>query len=125
MRPVPKADNLPPSCAVVTKSGNLNFLEPSGPLQACNGTDFPLLPFTQFVETEYFSKLSTGGGLGPSKFVAQQKQIVLNNQTIMNFNLSEGQGRRLRVASGATAPGPSLEGAPRFRPVSLSSYIFR
>jgi hypothetical protein len=30
--------NLPPSCAVVTKSGNLNFLEPSGPLQACNGT---------------------------------------------------------------------------------------
>jgi len=31
---------LPPSCAVVTKSGNLNFLEPSGPLRACNGTDF-------------------------------------------------------------------------------------
>jgi len=30
---------LSPSCAVVTKSGNLNFLEPSGPLQACNGTD--------------------------------------------------------------------------------------
>ena len=39
-----KADNLPPSCAVVTKSGNLNFLEPSGPLQACNGTALPL-PF--------------------------------------------------------------------------------
>ena len=32
-----KADNL--ICAVVMKSGNLNFLEPSGPLQACNGTD--------------------------------------------------------------------------------------
>ena len=29
---------LPTSWAVVTKSGNLNFLEPSGPLQACNGT---------------------------------------------------------------------------------------
>jgi len=29
---VRKADNLPPSCAVVTKSGNLNFLEPSGPV---------------------------------------------------------------------------------------------
>jgi len=27
-----------PSCAFVMKSGNLNFLEPSGPLQACNGT---------------------------------------------------------------------------------------
>ena len=37
-----KADNLPPSCAVVTKSGNLNFLEPSGPVRACNGTDLPL-----------------------------------------------------------------------------------
>jgi len=24
------------------KSGNLNFLDPSGPLQACNGTAFPL-----------------------------------------------------------------------------------
>ena len=41
-RPVRKADNLPPSCAVVTKSGSLKFLEPSGPLQACNGTALPL-----------------------------------------------------------------------------------
>jgi hypothetical protein len=31
---------LPPSCAVVMKSGNLNFLEASGPLQARNGTAF-------------------------------------------------------------------------------------
>jgi hypothetical protein len=35
---------LPQFCAVVMKSGNLNFLEPSGPLQACNGTAIPL-PF--------------------------------------------------------------------------------
>jgi hypothetical protein len=35
---------LPPSCAVAKKSGNLNFLEPSGPIQACNGTALPL-PF--------------------------------------------------------------------------------
>ena len=34
---------LPPSCAVVMKSGNFNFLEPSGPLQACNGTALPFL----------------------------------------------------------------------------------
>jgi hypothetical protein len=32
---------LPPSCAVVMKSGNLNFLEPSGPLQACKGIGLP------------------------------------------------------------------------------------
>ena len=38
-----KADNLLPSCAVVTKSGNLNFLEPSGYLRACNGTALPTL----------------------------------------------------------------------------------
>jgi hypothetical protein len=29
---------LPLSCAVVMKSGNLNFLEPPGLSQACNGT---------------------------------------------------------------------------------------
>jgi len=41
---------LPPSCAVVTKSGNLNFLEPSGPLRACNGTlTFFLVLSTNFV----------------------------------------------------------------------------
>ena len=32
---------LPPSCAVVMISGKLNFLEPSGPLQACNGAALP------------------------------------------------------------------------------------
>ena len=37
-----KGDNLPPFCVVVTKSGNLNFLEPSGLLRACNGTALPL-----------------------------------------------------------------------------------
>jgi len=39
---VRKADNLAPSCAVVTKYGIFNFLEPSGPVEACNGTDLPL-----------------------------------------------------------------------------------
>jgi len=42
---VRKVDNLPPSCTVVTKSGNLNFLEPFGPVQAYKGTALPL-PFT-------------------------------------------------------------------------------
>ena len=42
-RPVRKADSLPPSCAFVTKSENLNFLEPSGPLRGCNGTDFVII----------------------------------------------------------------------------------
>ena len=51
-----KADNLPPSCAVVTKSGNLKFLEPSGPVQACNGT---ALPF--FLPMEI--SIATGNGM--------------------------------------------------------------
>jgi hypothetical protein len=34
---------LAPSCAVVMKFGNLNFLEPPGPLQACNGTALPYI----------------------------------------------------------------------------------
>jgi len=36
---------LPPSCGVVMKSGKLNFLEPSWPLQACNGTALPFICF--------------------------------------------------------------------------------
>ena len=35
-------------CAVVTKSGNLNFLETSGSLQACNGTDL-FLPLRAYL----------------------------------------------------------------------------
>jgi len=46
-------------------------------------------------------------------------------QEIMDRNCH--QRWHLRVASGATAPGPALEGALRFRPkvalLSLSSYI--
>ena len=83
---------LPPSCAVVMKSGNVNtsnaelnpifhllallgahlilhvswirvnFLEPSGPLQACNGTALPfLLKFKIYLSNLYvFYKLTCG-----------------------------------------------------------------
>jgi len=45
-----KADNLPPSCVVVTKSGNLNFLESFGLVQSCNGTALPLLLYGRHLE---------------------------------------------------------------------------
>ena len=48
---------LPPSCAVVMKYGNLNFLEPSGPLQACNGTALPLSTYMVY-ERDYTSSLA-------------------------------------------------------------------
>ena len=51
---------LQPSCAVVTKSGNLNFLEPSGPLRACNGTDLPLhLPFTYIRTADIYRNIAS------------------------------------------------------------------
>ena len=40
-----------PSCAVVMKSGNFNFLEPSGPLQACNGTALPLCTNSRYLHS--------------------------------------------------------------------------
>jgi len=51
---VRKADNLPPSC-VVTKSGDLNFLETSGSLQACNGTALPLIIGRSLVRSKLVS----------------------------------------------------------------------
>jgi len=45
-----KLTTLQPTCAIVMKSGNLNFLEPSGPLQARNGTALPF-NFTHYTRT--------------------------------------------------------------------------
>jgi len=48
-----KLTTLPPPYAVVMKSGNLNFLELSGPIQACNGTalHLPLPSISKTVST--------------------------------------------------------------------------
>jgi len=54
---VRKADNLPPSCAVVTKCGSLNFLEPSGPAQACNGTALPLRASLVSADSDNISRM--------------------------------------------------------------------
>ena len=45
-----------PSCAVVMESGNLNLLEVSRPVQACNGTALPLLLQT-YIRPLYFHKI--------------------------------------------------------------------
>ena len=60
-----KADKLPPSCAVVTKSGSLNFLlETSGPVQACNGTD---LPFIRRIRSLLSTAVEEGDGIAHIK----------------------------------------------------------
>ena len=44
------------------KSGNLNFLEPSGSLQACNGTDLPfILLLAQYCPGDKIEKNEMGG----------------------------------------------------------------
>jgi hypothetical protein len=49
---------VPPSCDVM-KSGNLNFLEASGPLQACNGSALPAVcVLLAFVSTKVHSLVS-------------------------------------------------------------------
>jgi len=57
------------------KSGNLNFLEPSGPFQACNGTALPLYALRYkpagrgvrfpMVSLEFFSDITLPVALWP------------------------------------------------------------
>jgi len=68
---------LPPSCAVVMKFGNLNFLEPSGPLQACNGT---ALPFFNIPHT-----------LGKVPGKAQSVLLLATSWTVRGSNPSEDE----------------------------------
>ena len=66
--------SLPPSCVGVTKSGNLNFLESFGPVQACNGTALPLpLPSIRFgTKTVRHKK---GEGTRESKIMGGSKDV--------------------------------------------------
>ena len=96
---------LPPSCAVVTKSGNLNFIKPSGPVQTCNRT---ALPFT------CFCRLSTA------------RPIVTYNSNTVISEMRHADGQSLHPhapfitcasdkRSGEYAV-PQLGKAPRYKP---------
>jgi hypothetical protein len=66
------------------KSGNLNFLEPSGPLQACNGTALPL-PFTSgYIVFIYFIVLDMCNGF---EFVRAGAPTV-GAKTCFNYQLN-------------------------------------
>jgi len=65
-----KLTNLPPSCAVVMKSGNFNFLEPSGSLQACNGTALPL-PLCPLVKGIINHKTVSSWGINRTNYFAK------------------------------------------------------
>jgi len=61
------------------KSGNLNFLEPSGPLQACNGT---ALPFTVQIILKYFIKPPLKFNYPPEKTPIDGRHAVSLKVTI-------------------------------------------
>jgi len=52
---------LPPFCAVVIISGNLNLLEPSGPLQACNGSATALVSYVTSLSITDVPRYGVGG----------------------------------------------------------------
>ena len=101
------------------KSGNLNFLEPSGRLQACNGTDLPLLETinkTSLVTFDVFTMVSlpcgpgssvstvTGYGLdGPrieSRWVARFSALVQTSPGAHSSSCKMGTGSFSGVKSG-------------------------
>jgi hypothetical protein len=68
---VHKADNRNTICAVVMKSGNLNFLEPSGPIQACNWTALPLpLLLTHLLKSGNLNFLEPSGPIQACNWTA-------------------------------------------------------
>jgi hypothetical protein len=71
-----RADNL--RVPIVLKSGSLNLLDPSGPLQACNGIALPFTMFLQHINTQI---------TWPVKFksYAQGKSCAWKNH-ILKFN---------------------------------------
>ena len=96
------------SCAVVMKSGNLNFLEPSGPLQTCNGTALPL-PFIHF-----YQRLSRPKGHSAVGRIMSRKN---SNDTIGN------RTRDLPVCSAVSQPTAPPR-TPEVIPVTTLTAVF-
>ena len=55
------------------KSANLNFLEPSGPLQACNGTDLTFTLFTYLLTYLHIYFIEQGPSWEANQFSASQE----------------------------------------------------
>ena len=83
-----KLTTLPACCALFVKSGKLNFLEPSGPLQASNGTALPL-PLTQlniyyYGLMVYFKLLLPATSFGSIYSSHFQAEILFIDKNIVN-----------------------------------------
>ena len=69
------------------KSGNLNFLEPSGPLQACNETALPLLLHEASVEPSRMLWKVEGFFFYFLLFVGQQREFTREKRRMTVFVL--------------------------------------
>jgi hypothetical protein len=71
---VRKADNLPPSCADIKKSGGFKLMESCAPVQACNGRAFLLKGMQQYC-------------FESSSFLPKLKVVLSSVITVHNFTL--------------------------------------
>ena len=90
---------LTPSCAVVMKSGNLNFLEPSGPLQACKRTAFFLFTRNRELLWTWISVLKCSNALETSLSV--NAFHILRSQSTIAFGIQHKWIRFLPFRQGA------------------------
>ena len=77
------ADNLPPSCAVATKYGNLKFLEPFWPVQACDGTALPLSLDALISQIYFWNKIlhvSNSSSVHHQEFFTVHRAVVYSVQ---------------------------------------------
>ena len=93
---------LPPSCAAVMKSGNLNFLEPSGPLQDCNGTS---LPFTFYVIDIQTWCNETIQFTNHHALIASKLTPLLNGQTVQSPEALKVKIKQFRYRPGVVPEG--------------------
>ena len=131
---MPKADNLPPSCAVVTKFGNLNFLEPSGPVQVCNGTDLPLPFYTQvrqnYIRRRLLTTYKALERLSQSEFNLDRLEVTAATAaaTVNNTANCAGGTTPGTVTSGTThltVPGSTPNTSASVPPSATSAAVLR
>jgi hypothetical protein len=80
---------LQPSCVVVMRSGNFNFLESSGPLQECNGTALPILD--ALISQIYFPNKNLH--VSDSSYAHHQQFFTVHTAMYMSYSLRAGSGR--------------------------------
>ena len=76
------------------KSGNLNFLEPSGSLQACNGTDLPLHFVLMWQFVTFWGKIVGWGGEVLEKrvtFLTKGEQVTVERGRLHHYEIRHVQ----------------------------------